>query len=310
MSKLLFKLRNVNKRYLFLSIVMIIFLTILFDTFSLFYNKKTNSEEYDYSNTNENAPLLNQLSLEEIRNPSTKNIIIMADSHNNSKIFPEIKKIIDRYSVSILFHLGDHSDYGSNPELLDSKNLLDSLNIDYFVLPGDRDLAAANGDEIFYKYFKKIEYVDFGDLNFVLFDNSPNFTPLKDSYLNRINDLIKTGDILLSSQPLFVEKGNIFESKYMGSLNKDYLEQRDLILENLRRSNIKFVISGDHHRSSTFKDPINKSITYYIVGATAENLNSNGIVIKQKSFQSQRILLISITEERDIYLKEIEVFEE
>lgn len=93
-------------------------------------------------------------------------------------------------------------------------------------------------------------------------------------------------------------------------MNKDYMLQRDLILEKIRNSTLKYVISGDHHRSSSFKDLKKETLQYYIVGATAEELSSNGLVIKQKSFQTQRVLIVSITKNDEILINEIEIFEE
>jgi len=284
--------------------------TIVFDYFTSFYNKSIKEEHNSYSQNEDKNSIKKHLPITKIVDKETKNILVLADSHNNEKAFVQVSKLIKNYNISLVVHLGDHSDYGSESEITNAKNLLDSLQTEYIAIPGDRDLAATGGDDLFFTFFKRINSFKVKEYKFLLLNNSPNFTPLTTTYLNSFINEISSTDFILSSQPIYVEKGNIFESKYMGAMNKDYLIQRDLILEKLRNSKVKYVISGDHHRSSNFYDLKRRDLQYFIVGATAEDLNSNGLVIKQKSFQTQRALLISITNDNDILFNEIEVFEE
>ena len=204
-----------------------------------------------------------------------------------------------------------------------AKSLMDSLEVSYVSLPGDRDLAAFSGEDVFYKYFKKVNITNFAGINLSFINNAANFTPLDENYLNASLNNLKISKIIFLSQPIFVEKGNILESKYMGSptafsfesieskkIQERYFIQRNKILNLIRDSNDKLIVSGDHHRSATFNDPNNKTIKYHIVGSSAEYLNSEGLQIKQKAFQSQRVTLISISPSNDYELKEVILFEE
>ncbi len=305
--------RNLKPKYAYFSLIIILLFTgflLVFDYFTLFYNKRNNSDSNYYSINRNDLKKNDTKSLKHLSDNKYLKILIMADSHLNKEAFSKIKLITENFKVNSIIHLGDHTDYGSVSEIQLAKEYLDSLGKDYVVLPGDRDLAAAGDDSIFYDFFNKTDTFQVADLNFLLINNSPNFTTLENRYLNYLTQEIPKADIILSSQPIFVEKGNIFESKFMGSLDKDYLAQRNLILDKIRESKVRFVISGDHHRSSSFIDPIRKDLRHQIVGATAENLNSNGLQIKQKSFQSQRVLIISISQDSEILIDELEIFEE
>jgi len=303
-----------------LSILVTSFLLLIFlvtDAFSLFYNK---TSEYRDGST---STILSSAPSSELNIPIDKsnfNILVIADSHLNSNAFPLIRRITKESSVSLVVHLGDHTDYGSEKEIIKAKELMDSLMTPYIVLPGDRDLAAAGGNSIFYKFFDRKDIVAFEDLNILFIDNSPNFTPLSETYLNLILKNIPFARIVFLSQPIFVNKGNIFENKYMGSLtnfefeNKEalnrqeiYHNQRNQILSEIRKSEVKLIVAGDHHRSSLFNDPVNPKIKYLINGATAEYLNSNNFKIKQENFQSQRVSIISIDKNGNFKIVEKEL---
>lgn len=315
-----------NKKNFELRVTNILFLIVIFfvvflliDLFTLFYNKKDPSEKLNYPEP-------------KIENPSTKsfhevsiiqnryNILVMADSHLNKKAFEAVKDIIEKNNIKLLVHLGDHTDFGSTEELLQAKELLDGLGVKYLPLPGDRDLAAFGSSQEFKKIFK-LENTNFMYETFLIIDNSPNFTLLDDKSFDYILQKIPRATIIFSSQPIYVEKGNIFESKYMGSptafnisnqntkiLMDKYLNQRNEILNRIRNKENLLVISGDHHRSATFKDPLNQSVTYHIVGASSEYINSSGIQVLQSSFQTQRVSIISIDENNDSQIIEIELY--
>lgn len=306
-------------RYLLL-IILVICIFFLNDLFSLIYNKKEPIDNITYPPTNsvDNSHNTNQNKID-INN---LNILVIADSHLNGKAFPEIKKIALKNNVKLIVHLGDHTNYGSKEELEVAFKLLKSLDLDFVALPGDRDLAAAGGDKIFYSIFKKVTTLSMDKVNLLFIDNSPNFTLLTNEYLNQVIKELPNSYLVFMLQPIYVNTGNIFENKYMGSLNafnfsdkeslekqKLYLNQRNKILNQLRIGGKKLVIAGDHHRSSKFNDPENKSITYLITGASSEYLNSNGITISQRNFQTERISIISVDKDLNYSIQEIELFE-
>lgn len=292
---------------------------IIIDVFPLFYNKNELRGNSGYLNSSDTDK--NKYNDQNIVNYDNFNILVIADSHLNTKAFPKIREIALKSNVRLIVHLGDHTNFGSKEELKTAFDLLKSLNFDFVALPGDRDLAAAGGDEIFYSIFNKVTTLSIENNNLLFIDNSPNFTLLSSDYLTKIINEIPKSNIIFMSQPIFVNKGNIMEAKYMGSPNafnfsdqesienqKLYLNQRNKILNQLRISGNKIVITGDHHRSSKFLDPENKSVTYFIAGATSEYLNSNGISISQRSFQTERVSVISIDKNLTFSIHEIELF--
>jgi len=307
-------------------IVKIILISLFVFIMYSFYNKITLNEENNYSTDLPKEINLNSNNISDsstIPDKDSTNVMVIADSHLNEKSFIRIKEIIKKNKIDLLIHLGDHTDFGSIEELKLAKSLLDNLNVKYFVLPGDRDLAAYGDDKAFFSIFSRNTVYRENSFKFLFINNSANFTPLSDLYNAEIKNNIKDSNFIFTSQPIYVEKGNILESKFMGSPTafnfdsitqknnqKKYLLQRDEILGAIRKNNNVLIISGDHHRSSFFQDSVNKSINYHIVGATAEYLNSEGITIKQKSFQSQRVSILSIKKDNSYSIKEIQIFEE
>jgi len=307
-------------------IVKLILISLFIFIMYFLYNKITHNEENNYSTDLSKEVNLNTNNISDtptIPDKDSTIVMVMADSHLNEKSYTKIKEIIKKNKVDLLIHLGDHTDFGSIEELKLAKSLLDNLDVKYFVLPGDRDLAAFGDDKVFFSIFNRNKLYIGSSFKFLFINNSANFTPLSDLYESEIKSEIKDSNFIFTSQPIYVEKGNILESKFMGSPTafnldsiiqknnqKKYLQQRDDILNEIRKSNNILIISGDHHRSSFFQDPVNRSINYHIVGATAEYLNSEGLTIKQKSFQSQRVSILSINKDNSYTIKEVQIFEE
>ena len=273
-----------------------IVLIIIFVSFLIYYgyNKNTSPELKKYPKDIKEISIKNDDKFD-FYNSENDLILIIADSHLYTNSFNKIKAILDKYNIKLVVHLGDHTDFGSDDELIKAKKLLDELDTNYIALPGDRDLAAYSGDSQFFKVFQRTDSIKFGKYDLLFINNSPNFTPLNQTYMNTVLPLIKKSNIIFTSQPIYVEKGNILESKYMGSPTAfseidestiknqaQLLRQRDLLLNEIRKNSDKLIVSGDHHRSSFYTDPINETVKYHLVGATAEFLNST----KTKEFIS------------------------
>ncbi len=293
---------------------------------SLFYNKistpPTKTEYID--NSPKEVKVKSETTLDQ--NVSDKpsfntliKLVVVADSHLNKDSFSKIKNILlETKNIDLLIHLGDHTDYGDLVSLKEAKKELDSLAIPYIALPGDRDLAETSSEENFYKVFQNKTTQNIKGIKITFFNNSRNFLPYPDSYIEEYITKIKRTDFLFTSQPIYVDKSNLFSQKYMGSIEafpdlsglaksnlEKYASQRELILKSLRESEVKLVVSGDHHRSSEFQDSKNPKISYHIVGATAEKISLGKTELKQEALQTQRVSLIEIGTNKEFRITEI-----
>ena len=304
----------------------ILFTLLIIIVGSLFYNKistpSTKTEYIDNSakelKNNSKTSLDQNESARSSFNTSIK-LVVVADSHLNKDSFNKIKNIlVESKNIDLLVHLGDHTDYGDLISLKEAKKELDSLAIPYIALPGDRDLAETSSEENFYKVFPNKTTLNIKGIKLTFFNNSRNFLPYPDSYIEDFITKIKGTDFLFTSQPIYVDKSNLFSQKYMGSteafpdlsgLAKSNLEryssQRELILKSLRESEVKLIVSGDHHRSSEFQDSKNPKISYHIVGATAEKISLGKTELKQEALQTQRVSLIEVGTNKEFRITEI-----
>jgi len=289
-------------------------------TFYLCYNKI-----YFYTTSNYNLNTTN------IQNTLPTNIVsfkvaLISDSHLNDEIFPLLKKSLDLYQPNLVIHAGDLTNFGSIAELANAKNELDSLNYSYIAIPGDHDVAQSSSEDNFDKFFTYPEFKQTPYFKILFIPNYFNFTPFEKNKFNSILSQIESSDLIISSQPIYVDPNNIFADKYMGSftafenLNPTqksnlniYLDQRNQILKLIRKTtNPKLVISGDHHRTSNFSDPENSLVTYHILGSLSKYIYMGGTQLLQTSLQSNRYTQLNIIEatnkEFSYELREIELY--
>ncbi len=235
-------------------------------------------------------------------------IAFISDSHENSDIFLSLKDSLKVNNVDFIIHAGDLTNYGTLEALKKAKADLDFLSIPYYVLPGDHDVAETGSIKNFSQFFNMNRIIEIPGLTILFIPNYFNFTILNDSELNFLLANIGRSDIIVASQPIYVPESNIFYNKYMGSLdafdnlNSTQLKvldmynlQRIRILDVLRESNSrKIVISGDHHRSSSYTDPNNSLVSYHNLGSLAKTITFGKSVLKQTSLQSNRYSIIEM----------------
>lgn len=286
------------------------FILLLISLGSLFYNKRNDFEYLKYPTTNTNISDSNELADKgQIKNNSEEKtmykILVIADSHSNFEIVSKLLEIISSEGINHVVHLGDHTDYGDLDSLKEAKDFLDSLNVNYSALPGDRDLGQTSSTQNFYVVFKKEDTLFLKGDKILFINNSYNFTPINQNIFSEYLLEIPNSEIIFLSQPILVERGNIFSNKYMGSdtafsdLNQDiskslsqYRVQRNLILSEILKNRTPLVVAGDHHRSLTFNDNSYPNTLFHIVGATSKNINSGNYQIKQESLQTKRVSII------------------
>jgi predicted phosphodiesterase len=289
-----------NKKLTLFLIVLIISVTAYF-IFYAFYNK---------TNLNSEIPISNKLFTQDVESKELLfSFIVISDTHLNNDSYQYISTYLRDSKTSFVVHLGDHTNFGTNQELQQAKKLIDSLNTPFYALAGDHDIAETSSMDNYNNVFSlPASTLKIKDVNILFLNNPYNVLPFTDIELADTKKLIPNADIVLASQPIYVDKDNFFSYKFMGSqdnisnlspanqaLLKIYSNQSREILDTLRRANKnKLVIGGDHHRSSTYTDPTNQLITYHVVGALSKSIYLGSKEISQKSLQAQRFSVIKV----------------
>jgi len=299
-------------RYFTLYIIFIISFLLLICFFVLGYNKIY--KPILTNNIGENFYSLTSLK-NSVPTPFLK-IAVLADSHSNFSLSNNILTKISSASPDLIVHLGDHTDYGDKTTLIKAVSFLEFFSFPFAALPGDRDIAQSQNLEnfsyAFGSYFPNSEIVDINGLKVFFFSNMYNFTPFTQNNYRQIMQNVVNADVIFSSQPLYVPDYALFSTKYMGSnylLRSDngykfdpsvfknmtiYTDQSSKILTTiLERKTPLLVVSGDHHKSSTFTHPNSNIINFHIVGALAENIESGNLKVKQTALQSRRFSILN-----------------
>ena len=232
-------------------------------------------------------------------------VAILSDIHDdtaNLKI--ALDKVKDR-GIENVFILGDLTAYGDIPSLNKIKDVLEESGVEYFILPGDHDLGQSWDSGNFVSVFGK-EYgeADISGYNFVYFNNSANFTVIGPSAISWIETELPQADFFLLSQPLYTEElAPPFNRIFMGSTNDEVTDealaekqdavrsQGEMLLSLVRESaEVKALLAGDHHKSSSEVDPKRSSLVHFAVGAVTSDFKG----YPQKIWQSPRFSVLSI----------------
>lgn len=291
-----------------ISLYIIFSLLLLLGTyfFFAFYNKNYSKSKISNMNT---VPVQKTTPLPFMQ------ILVMSDSHQNYDNFPTIKNFLNSNKIDFLVHLGDLTDFGDLESLAESNKSLNYLEITSFVLPGDHDIAQTSSESNFSKIFPLLDTFSTKNIKFTFIRNEYNFTPFSnDSFIKILGD-IKNADVVFTSQPIFTDKKNMFSDRYMGSLEnidqvsesnktllKTYNQQRNEILQEIRKTSKPIlIVSGDHHLSSTYTDPVNNLVTYHITGALAKYISVGSRMVSQKSLQPQEFSIIKVYKNNATY---------
>jgi predicted phosphodiesterase len=194
----------------------------------------------------------------------------MSDSEGD---FDNLRAALDKadeLGVSKILFLGDLTGYGEMDELYNGRDILNDSGYDYYIIPGDHDLAASDpaGDKNFKKVFDRThQVVRVGETKFTMFDNSKNFTPLTDQDFEWLEREIDDTDVIILSQPLYHESINVVMGVVDGADIPGIKEQADQLLNIIRGYEVKTVIAGDQHNYSVSDDPVDEEMTHYVIGA-------------------------------------------
>ena len=243
-------------------------------------------------------------------------IAIMSDIHDDAaNLKVALEKIRER-GIEDVFILGDVTSFGDVPSLTKIKDILEGSGVEYFVLPGDHDLADSVDTSNFTSVFGT-EYgeTDIAGYNFVYFSNAANYTVITPKAISWLETQLPDADFFLVSQPLYTEElAPPFNRIFMGSTNGEVTDstlvekqeavrsQGEMLLSLVRDSpDVKALIAGDHHKSSSLVDPKRASLMHYVVGAITSSLNE----YPQKALQSSRFSVLSVYQDGSYGLSDI-----
>lgn len=243
-------------------------------------------------------------------------IAVLSDIHDDLANLEKALDGVGARDIEYVFLLGDLTGYGDIDSLNNVKNVLDGSGIIYYVLPGDHDLAQSlntgNFNSVFGKEYGKIKIAGY---TFIYFDNSANYTKISPSAISWLENEISNADFVLLSQPLYTESlAAPFNKIYMGSTNGELkdesladeqeavLTQGKFLLELFRDNpNVKAVVAGDHHKSSSLQDAQRSSLMHYVTGAITSTLNE----YPQRALQSPRFSVLSIYQDGSYNVEDV-----
>jgi predicted phosphodiesterase len=269
----------------------------------------------------------NPVSSSSSNNKSTlfKACVISEIHQDTTNLSKALEKVTDN-DCMLLFVVGDLTNYGDVNTLSSIKTILDNSGIkDYYVIPGDHDLAQSVSLDNFKNVFGyNYHFVEFADVRFLMLDNSANYTPISKELIAWMEENIKRADFVILSQPLYVDGLNPpFNSIYMGGTRnppetpllkekQQIVKDQGIYILNLIRdtNNVKAVIAGEHHRSSVLEDPVRKvsdplksTLKHYVVGAVTSTVND----YPQNIIQSSRFSVINLYEDKSYSIEDISI---
>lgn len=242
-------------------------------------------------------------------------ICIIADIHQDMVNLNKALEGVKNSGCGYMFVVGDLTNYGDVPSLEEVRGVLSEVGLEYYVIPGDHDLADSSGASNFKKVFgENYRNVGLAGIKFVFIDNSANFTVIGNSQMSWIKDNMEGADFVVMSQPLFVEGLKPpFSSTYMGSMinspeddvlkkkQQDVLKQGKELLDIVRESGVLATISAEHHRSSKLQDPVRGSLTHYVIGAVTSVVNE----FPQSAIQTSRFSILKIYEDKSYLVEDV-----
>lgn len=229
-------------------------------------------------------------------------IALMADVHEDWDNFSKALENAKLLGVDEVFYLGDFTDWGDIPNLQKGRDLLDESGLSWEALPGDHDLAesasrtAGYGLENFYEVFgEDYKMITLAGFNFLLFDNSANYTPLDEERFTWFLNNIGNADFVVLSQPIYHETSLILMGIVDGEEIEDVNNQRKVLLSKIEDSGVLAVVAADHHRSSISADPTNSDLEHIVVGA----------LTNRRNIQTPRYTIMNIFEDGSYTLDEV-----
>ena len=223
-------------------------------------------------------------------------LAVMSDTHNDFENLRSALSDAKDKGISNVFFLGDFTELGLIEDLEDAKEIMDDGGIDYLAIPGDHDLWKTVGPENFLIVFKENKHsVTLNGVKFVLLDNSANYTLIDDETLSWFEKEVADADFVFLSQPLYHPTLQVVMGTVNGEVQEEVKAQAGQLLTMIRSSDVRAIIAGDQHASSSNDDPEKSGLRHIVVGALTDDRN----------LQSPRYSVLDIYLDMDFDIKDV-----
>lgn len=207
-------------------------------------------------------------------NNTLTKVAIMSDVEGDFDNLEQALNIAKENNVEAVFFIGDYTELGVLDDLESAKQIMDSSDMDYYSIPGDRDLWKTVGPDNFLKVFDENYYsVNVGGYKFVMLDNSANYTAVESTQLQNFFEDVEFADFVMLATPLY----HPTNSRVMGYVSDEeiaeLIDQSEQILDAVRESNVKAIFAAEHHFFTQNVDPQKNSLTHIVNGALASSRN-------------------------------------
>ena len=245
-----------------------------------------------------NIPSNNVITTKEI----SFKVAIIADSENDYDSLNKALEKIKTLDVYKVIHLGDLTEWGDVGSMVKIKEYLDNSGLKYAAIPGDHDLAESVGNKditgltnFIRGYGDNFHILNTNGMKIVIMDNSANYTPVKDALVDWFKTQIIDADFVMLSQPLY----HPTSSRTMGVVDAEptplVTDQALLLLDIVRKSNVKAIIVADQHISSENVDPVRSDLKHIVVGA----------LTKARNLQTPRFSLMTVYSDKSFSVEDV-----
>lgn len=230
---------------------------------------------------------------------------IVTDSHNDNE---DLKKALTQAKdagAKFAVGLGDYTNVGTPDELRSAKLAFDTVNLSYYVTPGDHDLwdsrnrnlpAVKGFTDVFGSPYQSFAY---SDARFILVYDSDNYLGLNSAQLtwlegelSRVNQDKPKNIFIMTSSPLFHPSSDHF----MGKVTPKLIDQAEHLRKLFKDSNVSEVFAGDVHFYSRYTDP-KYDLKMTVVGA----------VTKDRNAQNPRYVMVDVYIDGSYNIEDLEI---
>ena len=217
-----------------------------------------------------------------------------SDFENTQKALDYFKKA----KVDMVIHLGDMTSLGVEEDFKRFYDLFKDSGLEFYSVPGDRDLWKSHGMSNFQKFFGDgFNVIKYDNVKLLLINNADEYSKIDNNQWQFISNNIKDSDFVFFHNPIFNNKSFILGSKGMGDYDLEVDEQRKELLKLVRSNKVLSTFAGDQHVFSESVDTEKPSLNHYVIGSA----NSKR-AIGHPSFS-----LLTIYIDKDYYVQKLSI---
>lgn len=224
---------------------------------------------------------------------------VVGDSHNENERLGTALSQAKIKGAEFIIHVGDLTNTGTLKELQATKNVLESYNLKYFVIPGNHDVwenqGPKNFDQVFGTPYQAFEWSK-KKVRFILVDNSDEKNGLGEKQREWLERLIRSPSqsltFVFAHEPLFAAASQHIMGQYSPQVASEAAE----LTSGFTQARVVEVFSGHLHYFYRYLDPAS-GLKTTIVGAAAFERNP----------QTPRFALVTVFEDLRYNVEEVEI---